>query len=48
MAERLEGDSFNLEGHDLVAVEVGHTDTDNTTCLYVPSIGLLGFGAAPA
>jgi len=44
MAERLESDTFNLEGHDLVAVEVGHTDTDNTTCLYVPSIGLLVAG----
>jgi hypothetical protein len=28
------------EGHDLVAVELGHTDTDHTTCLNVPSVGL--------
>ena len=41
IAERLESDTFHLEGHNLMAVEVGHTDTDNTTCLYVPSIGLV-------
>jgi glyoxylase-like metal-dependent hydrolase (beta-lactamase superfamily II) len=37
---------FQLEGHDLVAVEVGHTDTDDTTCLYVPDIGLVVAGDA--
>jgi hypothetical protein len=30
----------------LVAVELGHTDTDNTTCLNVPSIGLVVAGDA--
>jgi hypothetical protein len=25
----------------LIAVEVGHSDTDHTTCLNVPSIGLV-------
>ena len=44
MAEPLEGDTFHLEGHELVAVEVGHSDTDNTTCLHVPSIGLVVAG----
>jgi len=38
--DALEGDQFELEGHDLVAVDLGHNDTDNTTCLYVPSIKL--------
>ncbi len=37
-------DGINLEGHLLVAVEVGHTDTDDTTVLYVPSIGLVVAG----
>lgn len=32
---------FELEGHQLLAVEVGHSDTDETTVLHVPSIGLV-------
>jgi glyoxylase-like metal-dependent hydrolase (beta-lactamase superfamily II) len=44
IAERLESDTFQLEGHNLITVEVGHTDTGNTTCLYVPSIGLVVAG----
>jgi short chain dehydrogenase/Pyridine nucleotide-disulphide oxidoreductase len=35
-----------LEGRELVAVELGHTDTDYTTCLNVPSIGLVVAGDA--
>jgi len=35
-----------LEGHQLDAVEVGHTDTDDTTVLHVPSIGLVVAGDA--
>src|SRR6476659_1801311 len=34
-------DGIELEGHRLLAVEVGHTDTDDTTVLHVPSIGLV-------
>jgi hypothetical protein len=30
----------------LVVVPLGHTDIDNTTCLYVPSIGLVVAGDA--
>jgi glyoxylase-like metal-dependent hydrolase (beta-lactamase superfamily II) len=30
----------------LVAVELGHTDTDHTTCLNVPSVGLVVAGDA--
>jgi glyoxylase-like metal-dependent hydrolase (beta-lactamase superfamily II) len=33
-----------LEGEPLLAVEVGHTDTDDTTVLHVPSIGLIVAG----
>jgi glyoxylase-like metal-dependent hydrolase (beta-lactamase superfamily II) len=35
---------FELEGHELHIVEVGHTDTDKTTVLHVPSIGLVVAG----
>jgi glyoxylase-like metal-dependent hydrolase (beta-lactamase superfamily II) len=43
-AEELKGDAFELEGRELRVVELGHTDTDATTCLYVPSIGLVVAG----
>ena len=46
IAEELEGNVIDLEGHELVAVELGHTDTDHTTCLNVPSIGLVVAGDA--
>jgi glyoxylase-like metal-dependent hydrolase (beta-lactamase superfamily II) len=35
---------FELEGVPLLPVEVGHTDTDATTMLHVPEIGLLVAG----
>ncbi len=44
IAEELTGNVIQLEGHELVVVEVGHTDTDHTTCLHVPSAGLLVAG----
>ncbi|MGW1159515.1 MBL fold metallo-hydrolase [Streptomyces sp. NPDC002513] len=37
-------EGFDLEGHRLLAVETGHTDTDDTTVLHVPSIGLVVAG----
>jgi glyoxylase-like metal-dependent hydrolase (beta-lactamase superfamily II) len=46
IAEELTQNVIDLEGHDLVVVPLGHTDTDNTTCLYVPSIGLVVAGDA--
>jgi len=46
MAEELERGAIDLEGQELIAVELGHTDTDNTTCLHVPSIGLVVAGDA--
>ncbi|GAA3777675.1 MBL fold metallo-hydrolase [Streptomyces chiangmaiensis] len=45
-AEPLAGDRLELEGRDLVVVGLGHTDTDDTTCLHVPSIGLVVAGDA--
>jgi len=41
LAEELTGNVIDLEGHALVVVPLGHTDTDNTTCLHVPSVGLV-------
>jgi glyoxylase-like metal-dependent hydrolase (beta-lactamase superfamily II) len=41
VAEPLDGNTFELEGHQLIAVNAGHTDTAQSTCLHVPSIGLL-------
>jgi glyoxylase-like metal-dependent hydrolase (beta-lactamase superfamily II) len=46
LAEPLEGHAVELEGHQLAAVEVGHTDTDDTTVLHVPDIGLVVAGDA--
>jgi glyoxylase-like metal-dependent hydrolase (beta-lactamase superfamily II) len=42
--EPLEGHTIDLEGHGLVVVELGHTDTDQTSCLHVPDIGLVVAG----
>jgi glyoxylase-like metal-dependent hydrolase (beta-lactamase superfamily II) len=44
IANPLEGNEIDLEGNKLVVVRVGHTDTDDTTCLHVPSIGLVVAG----
>ncbi|NUR95466.1 MAG: MBL fold metallo-hydrolase [Kribbellaceae bacterium] len=46
VAEPLEGDTFTLEGEDLVAIDLAHTDTDGSSALYVPSIGLVVAGDA--
>ena len=40
VADPLDGPSFELEGRQLAAVDVGPTDTDDTTGLHVPDIGL--------
>src|SRR5271154_4729916 len=40
-AERLDGTALDVEGNEIVPVGIGHTDTDHTTCLHVPSIGLV-------
>src|SRR4029078_8087518 len=46
IAEALTGNVIDLEGHDLVSVPLGFTDTASTTCLHVPSIGLIVAGDA--
>jgi len=46
IAEELKGNVIDLEGNALVVVELGHTDTEHTTCLHVPSIGLVVAGDA--
>ncbi len=46
IAEELTDNVIDLEGHDLVVVPLGHTDIDDTTCLHVPSIGLVVAGDA--
>jgi glyoxylase-like metal-dependent hydrolase (beta-lactamase superfamily II) len=45
-AERFEGGTFSLEGREIVPIDIGHTDTGDTTCLHVPSIGLVIAGDA--
>ena len=44
--EPMPTEGLTLEGQQLVALEVGHTDTDDTTVLHVPSIGLVVAGDA--
>ncbi len=46
IAEEVIENVIDLEGQDLVIVPLGHTDTDNTTCLHVPSVGLVVAGDA--
>jgi glyoxylase-like metal-dependent hydrolase (beta-lactamase superfamily II) len=46
IAEELTGNVIDLEGHDLVSVPLGFTDTASTTCLHVPSVGLIVAGDA--
>ena len=42
----LPNNELYLEGHRLVALNAGRTDTAQSTCLHVPSIGLLAGGDA--
>jgi glyoxylase-like metal-dependent hydrolase (beta-lactamase superfamily II) len=46
VAERLDQPTFQLEGNEIIPVDIGHTDTDYTTCLHVPSIALVIAGDA--
>jgi glyoxylase-like metal-dependent hydrolase (beta-lactamase superfamily II) len=45
-ATTMESDEFELEGKKLMVVRTGHTDTDDTSTLFVPSIGLAVTGDA--
>jgi len=46
IADELKGGVLELEGEQLIGIPLGHTDTDSTTCLHVPSIGLAVCGDA--
>jgi glyoxylase-like metal-dependent hydrolase (beta-lactamase superfamily II) len=46
LADPLPNNTIEIEGQDLIAVRLGHTDTDETTCLHVPAIGLVVAGDA--
>jgi glyoxylase-like metal-dependent hydrolase (beta-lactamase superfamily II) len=46
VAEPLEDNILELEGHELVAVNTGRTDTAHSTCLHVLSIALVVGGDA--
>lgn len=46
VADPLKNDYLELEGEKLIVVRTGHTDTDDSTALWVPSIGLVVAGDA--
>src|SRR5580700_9556018 len=46
IADELKDCVLELEGEQLISIPLGHTDTDSTTCLHVPSIGLAVCGDA--
>lgn len=46
IAEAFDGDTFELEGHEFRVIDTGHTDTDDTTAAYVPSLDLVVAGDA--
>ncbi|MFD5160835.1 MBL fold metallo-hydrolase [Streptomyces hawaiiensis] len=44
LAEPLEGEVLTVGGTEVRPVRLGHTDSDNTTCLHVPDLGLVVAG----
>ena len=44
--QSLKDHTIDLEGHEVAVVELGHTDTDQTSCVHVPDIGLVVAGDA--
>lgn len=44
VAEPLQQNEIELEGERLIVIRIGHTDCDNTTALWVPSISLVVAG----
>ena len=44
LAEPVTRDGFELEDHKLTPIEVGHSDTDDSTVLHVPDLGLVVAG----
>jgi glyoxylase-like metal-dependent hydrolase (beta-lactamase superfamily II) len=45
-AQQLTDSFIELEGERIAVLDLGHTDTDDTTALHVPSIGLIAAGDA--
>jgi hypothetical protein len=43
-AEPIPAKGFTVDGHPIVAVEAGHSDTGDSTVLHVPSIALVAAG----
>ena len=43
-AEPMPAGGITIDGHPLIAIEAGHSDTDDTTVLHAPSIGLVVAG----
>jgi glyoxylase-like metal-dependent hydrolase (beta-lactamase superfamily II) len=46
LAEALEKDTFTIEGHEFRVIQVGRTDTVDTTVLHVPDLSLVVAGDA--
>jgi glyoxylase-like metal-dependent hydrolase (beta-lactamase superfamily II) len=46
VADEMDANRFMLEGHDCRVIDTGHTDTDDTTALHIPSIDLVISGDA--
>jgi glyoxylase-like metal-dependent hydrolase (beta-lactamase superfamily II) len=44
VVEEVPADGFTVDGHRLRSVEVGHSDTDDSTVLHVPELGLVVAG----
>ena len=44
LAHPIPAEGLSLEGHAIVPVEVGHSDTDDTSVLHVPDLGLVVAG----
>jgi glyoxylase-like metal-dependent hydrolase (beta-lactamase superfamily II) len=44
LAQPVPATGFTVDGQELLAVEAGHSDTDDTTVLHAPSIGLVAAG----
>lgn len=44
VAEEIPAEGLLIEGHQLTPVELGHTDSDDTTALWVPSLELVVAG----
>lgn len=43
-AETVPGDRLSVEGHEIIVVGVGHSDTDATNVIHVPDLGLVVAG----